>query len=301
MFKESKDPEHFLAWMQTIDFTKDWKNVFTILGREIGSQAINLFFEQYQPAPPKSLLYERLVEDEQKAENPPINFPTVTPDNIEGRWNEDVLNNIGSNTAEKIKNIDDTTKDGIRNIVLDGVNNNKGAPDIADDIAAEYDNISEGRANTIARTEAVGIGTKASFMSASELFGDDAVKEWCATEDDNTRQGHQEVDGTQVKMNETFTVNVYKETKKGGAELIGTDEMQYPHDESASAGNIINCRCTILYPPPEAQTAIGTEGVTEEPEQLFGDIPLDKIPTDKEGMEKWLGTDAPTSDTELYG
>jgi uncharacterized protein with gpF-like domain len=64
-------------------------------------------------------------------------------------------------------------------------------------------------------------------------------KEWVSAQDERTRTSppdefdHIEADGQVVDMNEAFTV--------------GGEQMMFPGDPGGSAGNIINCRCAVVY------------------------------------------------------
>ncbi len=51
--------------------------------------------------------------------------------------------------------------------------------------------------------------------------------------DSKTREDHAEADGQEVGMDEPFDV--------------GGEQLMYPGDPAGSAGNVINCRCTVIY------------------------------------------------------
>jgi hypothetical protein len=56
--------------------------------------------------------------------------------------------------------------------------------------------------------------------------------EWLPTIDNDTRADHLEMVDKTVKVGESFTV--------------GGESMQYPGDPNGGAGQVCNCRCTIL-------------------------------------------------------
>jgi hypothetical protein len=62
-------------------------------------------------------------------------------------------------------------------------------------------------------------------------------KEWLSTFDNRTRDSHLAMAGKVANIDETFEV----ENENGGI-----DNMLYPLDPNGSAGNVVNCRCTIL-------------------------------------------------------
>lgn len=88
----------------------------------------------------------------------------------------------------------------------------------------------------IARTETTRVQNAARIDVGKhgEELGFTMMKEWVATNDDRTRDEHNEADGQQVPVNEPF--------------IVGGEKMMYPADLSmgASAWNTINCRCTMV-------------------------------------------------------
>lgn len=96
---------------------------------------------------------------------------------------------------------------------------------------------SEFRADTIARTETVGAYVQGDMAGARALGADGPVeKVWRATNDARTRPTHVEADDQVRRMGEAF--------------VVGGVRMDAPHDPSAPAGEVVNCRCYVefLYP-----------------------------------------------------
>jgi SPP1 gp7 family putative phage head morphogenesis protein len=90
------------------------------------------------------------------------------------------------------------------------------------------------QARTIARTETLRSLTQGQYLAATQAvdeFGLKLEKTWHTAIDERTRPNHEKVDGKTVDFSEPFRV--------------GDDLMMYPLDPSASAGNIINCRCSF--------------------------------------------------------
>jgi hypothetical protein len=52
---------------------------------------------------------------------------------------------------------------------------------------------------------------------------------------------HVEMDGEQVEKNEPFMTPTTR----------GKEALDYPGDPKGSAGNVINCRCTVAFIPYE--------------------------------------------------
>jgi SPP1 gp7 family putative phage head morphogenesis protein len=138
----------------------------------------------------------------------------------------------------KAKEINTTTYDELRAkmdaTLAEGIAAGESIPNLSKRLLEAtdgvYDNMSQYRADMIARTETMG----------SVNFGQQVVyesegveeKEFIATQDEDTREDHLAANGQVVKINEAFDV--------------GGEALMYPGDPSGSAGNVINCRCTIL-------------------------------------------------------
>jgi hypothetical protein len=105
------------------------------------------------------------------------------------------------------------------------------------------DDITSYRAAMIARTE-TGRAANIGSMVGATATGLVTVKEWIAARDARTRRvppdafDHYHMDGTKIPNDEKFNVK----TKNGGFE-----QMLHPCDPSGSAGDVINCRCTLGY------------------------------------------------------
>lgn len=85
----------------------------------------------------------------------------------------------------------------------------------------------------IARTQTTRLENKARIdaYSVGDKMGYTMVKEWVAVNDDRTRPAHRHANGQQVLLDQPFNV--------------GGEELMYPGDSNGSAGNVINCRCTM--------------------------------------------------------
>jgi hypothetical protein len=123
------------------------------------------------------------------------------------------------------------------------------------------------RIERIARTEVIGASNWSTHAGAGESateMGLDLVKEWIATRDERTRDmiddefDHRAMDGVLRRMDQPFMV----------PSTFGSEPLQFPGDPAGSAGNIINCRCTIAYVPADevdaAELAGGGIGVTDD-------------------------------------
>lgn len=134
--------------------------------------------------------------------------------------------------SKDVNNINNTTKRLINRIIKEGSSEGAAMSIIADRIEAHGRQINKYRAMRIARTE---------VHSASVFAIDTAVKStrvkfnrvWTATIDERTRTDHRRANGQVRGLNEPFDV--------------GGEHLMFPGDPKGSAGNIINCRCVLLY------------------------------------------------------
>lgn len=92
----------------------------------------------------------------------------------------------------------------------------------------------------IFRTEGNGAATAGalSVYEQAQEMGIDGAVIWLATLDDRTRDSHGAIDGTPAGPDGTWTLE-----KKDGT----TEQATRPGDESLSAENRCNCRCSIRY------------------------------------------------------
>lgn len=136
---------------------------------------------------------------------------------------------IDEYSLNQAKEITDTTKKRTRNILKNGLREGKRYSQIAQDIVDKTDIESLGRATTIAATE-----THTSFMTTRHLNAEQGgfkEKLWLTSGDSSVRPSHQEYGSLgYVKYDYLF----------GGT-------MLYPGDPNGSAGDVISCRCEIVY------------------------------------------------------
>lgn len=125
-------------------------------------------------------------------------------------------------------------------------------PEIAREIRDVIPNLAQIRARMIVRTEMHGANMFASH-EAARASRRPMMKEWISAEDHRTRDfgegdgvidefNHRSMNGVQVPMDDVFLVPHKSGTKEA---------MAFPGDPAASAGNRINCRCTLAYVPME--------------------------------------------------
>lgn len=145
-------------------------------------------------------------------------------------------------SVNRMSNIPEEVYREIAKAISDGTPEGESIPNIA----ARVDQILtvsgsdtwENRSVTVARTEvtgAVNAGTLAAGAQRAITEGRPMVKTWVATvagtSAGRTRPAHRLADGQAVPITDAFQV--------------GGEPLQYPGDPRGSAGNVINCRCTL--------------------------------------------------------
>jgi len=140
-----------------------------------------------------------------------------------------VLNTLQA-LNEKSRIITETTADGLGQVIQDGLTTGADIDTITSNVQGLFDDMKMARARAIAVTN-VTTGFESGQLTAFKRGGI-SLKRWLSQRDGKVRDEHDEVDGQEVPVTESFTV--------------GTTEMMHPGDPTALAGLVINCRCTML-------------------------------------------------------
>lgn len=148
--------------------------------------------------------------------------------NIKNLLTQDYLNGWRD---VRLKQINKTTGDKIRDIVFQQQQDGQGVRQIRDAIMEYMTDMPSWRAEMIARTEAVSSANGAN-MTAWELSGVVEGKEWLSIQDESTRDTHRVMDGKTAKTGELFTL-------PNGEQALGPGMFTDPAET-------INCRCTLL-------------------------------------------------------
>lgn len=150
---------------------------------------------------------------------------------------------IAQNTAIKVGSIGETTLDGIRAVIEQGIANGWTMVQIAKALEDAYE-FSPQRAMVVARTETIAASNAGSYFGALQVAGggSEVLKHWLSAQDDRVRETHVEADAAYtdkgIPLRDAFVV--------GGAELL------FPGDTSlgAPAKETVQCRCTVTYSIP---------------------------------------------------
>ena len=124
------------------------------------------------------------------------------------------------------RSINDTTFKKLKIEFTESLGLNEGRIDLVRRIENVYGDISRKRAKTIARTEVLGATQKGTFEGYKQVHV--GIKIWVTTPDGKARDSHASIDGEERPIDVPFG-----------------NGLMYPGDPSGSAGEIINCRCTI--------------------------------------------------------
>jgi hypothetical protein len=171
--------------------------------------------------------------------------------------------------ANRVREVSDTTRAIIQREINDGFTQELTQQQIAKNIRERTGGaIGSRRAFTIARTETHAAANFANNHIAEEVGSNAMIKRWVSANDNRTRPHHAEMNGVEVNINEDFVVP-YKGIPY---------KMAYPGDPKGGAGNVINCRCVLVYKLPE-------DAITDPKEQqeaTWGEATQEEIVYHKE-------------------
>lgn len=146
-----------------------------------------------------------------------IAFDLILPEMLE--W-------IKTDGAELVKGINNTTKEGLRETLAEGIQEGESIPKLRDRVSEIMNIAKSTRATTIARTETHGSVTRGTFKSYDKAGVEQ--KEWLATRDTRTRDSHRHIDGERKALDEPFS-----------------NGLQHPGG-AGPASEVVNCRCALL-------------------------------------------------------
>lgn len=140
--------------------------------------------------------------------------------------------------AGRIAEVEQTTRKRVAVLIERGIEQGLGAREVAKTIRDDKD-FNKNRALTIARTETVTSANQGKYMAAlSSPYV--KLKNWSAFADKRTRPTHLDMlNRPFVEMDQLF----YLQNMQTGA----LEVAQYPCDNSLSAGNVVNCRCVVVF------------------------------------------------------
>lgn len=152
-------------------------------------------------------------------------------------WRELLNDYLEIRVGTRITQVTETTIKLVTKIIQQGIDEGLGALETARRLR-DTKRFNLNRALAIARTETVTSMNQGKYMYAlSSPFA--MEKAWDPAEDERTRETHAEMaDKPFIDLEAVFVLN----KPKGG-----TETARYPGDESLSAANTVNCRCSVFY------------------------------------------------------
>lgn len=141
---------------------------------------------------------------------------------------------LNTNAGLRIVSVHQTLIDSIIAVIQQGYNDNISVADITRNLQNKF-GWYKYQALRIARTETTTATNYATVLASqrSELV---LEKTWISVQDNRTRRkvyDHLDMNGQKVGEFDKF--------------FVGGEELEYPGDPKGQAGNIINCRCKVVY------------------------------------------------------
>lgn len=150
--------------------------------------------------------------------------------NTDNKFVASVLNSVDAQAL----GIQETTLKDIRNFIGEEINSMSNA-ELSRVIKLKYNEMSDNRIFKIVNTT-ITAGLNAGLLHAAQDAGA-TRKMWLSEKDSRVRArvnyNHKVADGQWVDLDKTF--------------LVSGEELMFPCDPSASAGNAVNCRCTMAF------------------------------------------------------
>lgn len=158
-------------------------------------------------------------------------------DSLKDEWSKQMERYLDTYAATRVVAVANQTgvrfKREISKTINDGIQRGLSIDDIKRNLVRSVENMTATRARVIARTEVVGASNQGSLIGA-QSSGINLNKQWITAHNKvPPRPAHKKADGQTVGLYEQFTV--------------GGEKMNSPGDVTASAENVINCRCTVIY------------------------------------------------------
>ena len=153
-------------------------------------------------------------------------------------WSKWVKDFKKTKVAKRIVLVNDTTKEIVSFVIKDGADRGLEFAIISENILKKAKSIETyNRAMTIARTEmgnAINHAKERSSKDFEAETGRELGKLWIHRGSNEPRISHIEADtGIPIPKDVPF--------------IVDGEQMMYPHDSGASAGNTINCNCQVVY------------------------------------------------------
>lgn len=145
----------------------------------------------------------------------------------------ELIENAVTRSADLIRSLSLKQVGQASDIINRGIISGKSTFEVAQDMRGQF-NKGISQMETIARTEMLGIHSQVQIaeLQAMALDTPKLKKQWITVIDGRERPDHKAAHLKSVFVDEAFRV--------------GPDLLQFPRDPSAPAGQVINCRCTMV-------------------------------------------------------
>ena len=157
-----------------------------------------------------------------------------------------ILNWLNSNAGLRIVSVHQTLIESIIKVIADGYDNNLSVADITRNLQNKF-GWYKSQAIRIARTETT-TATNLATTLAAENSEFELQKTWISAQDNRTRRppkspfDHLDMNGVTVDADRPF--------------FVGGEELEYPGAPTGTSGNIINCRCKVVYTVKEDEDGL---------------------------------------------
>lgn len=141
---------------------------------------------------------------------------------------------LNSNAGLRIVSVHSTLIESIIKVIQEGYDSNISVADITRNLQNKF-GWYKAQALRIARTETT-TATNLATVLAAENSDYELEKTWVSVQDNRTRRkifDHLDMNGQKVDASGKF--------------FVGGEELSYPGDPNAKAGNVINCRCKVVF------------------------------------------------------
>ena len=171
--------------------------------------------------------------------------------------------------AQKIRKVQDTTKKVIAGVIHKGMQDGESHVEIAKRLRKTSQAINPYRAKTIALTETHGAAVK-SVDAAIASTRIEMEREWVSARDKRTRRRG---GGGAFEHYATYPNGPNGERVSQDGEFIGTGQaMRYPGDSRGSAGNVVRCRCVLLYHSVKVTDKLKPHEPLSVEDELYGEV-----------------------------
>lgn len=153
---------------------------------------------------------------------------------------------LNTNAGLRIVSVHSTLIEAIIKVIADGYENNLSVAEITRNLQNKFGWF-KAQALRIARTETTTATNLATYLAA-ENSDYELQKTWISAQDNRTRRppkspfDHLDMNGVTVDANSPF--------------FVGGEELEYPGDPNGAAGNIINCRCKVVFTVKEDENGL---------------------------------------------